>query len=62
MHASLMFHSGAGIPGDHPHLEGTGDVARYLKINDLAHAEELEKELVSSVKAWCDMKDKEQRS
>ena len=27
-HVSLMFHTGAGIPGDHPRLEGGGDTAR----------------------------------
>jgi hypothetical protein len=56
-HASLMFHTGANIPGEFPHLEGTGDVARYLKVTDVAHAKELEAELVSVVKAWIDMKD-----
>ena len=44
-------------PGDFPHLEGGGDVARYLKVDDLAHAKELEPELVSIFKAWCDVKD-----
>jgi len=27
-HASLMFHQGAKIPGDHPRLEGTGDTSQ----------------------------------
>ena len=57
-HASLMFHTGASIPGDFPHLEGTGDVARYLKVNDLAHAKELEGELVLIFTSWCEMKDR----
>lgn len=52
-----MFHTGASIPGDYPHLEGTGEVARYLKVNDISHAKELESELVSIFKAWCEMKD-----
>jgi len=56
-HASLMFHMGASIPGEFPHLEGTGDVARYLKVADLAQAMELRSELVAIFKAWCDMKD-----
>ena len=56
-HASLMSHMGAIIPGDFPHLEGTGDVARFLKVADLAQAKELESELVSIFRAWCDMKD-----
>lgn len=58
-HASLMFHTGASIPGDFPHLEGTGDVARYLKAADLAQAEQLGPELTAIVRAWCDMKDAE---
>lgn len=56
-HASLMFHSGATIPGDFPSLEGTGDVARYLKVNDIAHAKELAAELQAIFAAWCAMKD-----
>jgi hypothetical protein len=54
-----MFHTGATIPGDFPHLEGSGDTARYLKVADLAQARELEPELLSIIKAWCDMKDGE---
>jgi hypothetical protein len=57
-HASLMFHAGASIPGDYPHLDGSG-VARYLKVADLAQAEELAPELLAIVRAWCDMKDAE---
>jgi hypothetical protein len=56
-HASLMFHTGASIPGEFPHLEGTGDVARYLNVEDLAQAKALEPELLSIFRAWCDMKD-----
>ncbi len=56
-HASLMFHTGASIPGDFPHLEGTGNVARYLKVDDMAQAQELEPELASIFRAWCAMKD-----
>lgn len=48
---------GASIPGEFPHLNGTGNVVRYVKIADLAHAMELKSELVSIFKAWCDMKD-----
>jgi hypothetical protein len=56
-HASLLFHTGAHIPGEFPHLEGTGDVARYLKVADLAQATELEAELTSIIRAWCDLQD-----
>src|SRR5687768_15834391 len=30
--ASLMFHLGAKIPGNHPRLEGTGDTSRVMKL------------------------------
>ena len=56
-HASLMFHMGASIPGELPHLDGTGDVARYLKVADMAQAMEIKSELVSIFTAWCDLKD-----
>jgi hypothetical protein len=45
------------MPGDFPHLEGTRDVARYLKVADLAQAMERKSELVSVFRVWCDMKD-----
>ena len=38
-HVSLMFHTGAHIPGDHPRLEGGGGTARYMRIADLRDAE-----------------------
>jgi hypothetical protein len=56
-HASLVFHTGASIPGEFPHLEGAGDVARYLNVEDLAQAKAFEPELLSIFRAWCDMKD-----
>src|SRR5207249_1064846 len=30
-HASLMFHTGANIPGSFPSLEGSGDTSRVMK-------------------------------
>jgi hypothetical protein len=56
-HASLMFHAGASIPGNFPHLEGTGEVTRYLKAATVEEAKELEGELLAIFKAWCEMKD-----
>ena len=56
-HASLMFHTGASIPGEFPHLEGSGDVARYLTVEDLQQARELEPELTAIFRAWCEMRD-----
>ena len=51
-HASLMFHTGATIPGSFPHLEGAGDTARYMKFAGDADVEALKGELESIVHAW----------
>lgn len=53
-HVSLMFHTGASIPGDHPRLEGGGDTARYMKFTDLADVESARAEIETVVTAWCD--------
>lgn len=53
-HASLMFHTGASIPGDYPSLEGGGDVARSMKILSMADLDAKRDELRRIVKAWCD--------
>jgi uncharacterized protein YdhG (YjbR/CyaY superfamily) len=53
-HASLMFHLGAKIPGDHPRLEGSGDTSRVLKIGSLAEAEAAKPDLEKIVRAWCE--------
>ncbi len=53
-HVSLMFHTGASIPGDHPRLEGGGDTARYMKFSDLADVESGRDDLAAIVKSWCD--------
>ena len=58
-HVSLMFHTGASIPGEYPHLEGSGDVARYLSVEDMTQAKALEPELAAIFKAWCEMRDRE---
>ena len=55
-HASLMFHTGASIPGDFPSLEGSGKVARYLKINSKEHADQLKEEIEGIIKSWIEMK------
>jgi uncharacterized protein YdhG (YjbR/CyaY superfamily) len=52
-HASLMFHQGAKIPGDHPRLEGTGDTSRVLKLGSVAEANAARKDLERIVRAWC---------
>ena len=60
-HASLMFHTGAQIPGADdgafPSFEGTGDVARYIKFESVADVDAKKQELVAIVKAWMAMKD-----
>ncbi len=53
-HVSLMFHTGASIPGDHRGLEGGGDTARYMKFADLAGVEEAADSLRDIVSAWCE--------
>ena len=56
-HASLMFHTGATIPGDWAHLEGDGKEARSFKVANLEELEDKRDELTAIVRAWCDMKD-----
>ena len=53
-HVSLMFHTGASIPGSHPRLEGGGDTARYMKFVDRKDVESAREDLRSIVAAWCD--------
>lgn len=52
-HVSLMFHTGAAIPGTHPRLEGGGETARYMKFTDLAEVEEAADDIRAIVAAWC---------
>lgn len=56
-HASLMFHTGATIPGDFPSLEGDGKEARMMKFLDAADLEAKREELGRIVRTWCDLKD-----
>lgn len=56
VHASLMFHMGAKIPGRHPRLEGSGDTGRVLKIGSLEEAEEARADIEAIVRAWCEWK------
>jgi hypothetical protein len=53
-HVSLMFHAGASIPGDHPRLEGEGEVARYMRFEDLEDVETGADEIRAVTAAWCD--------
>ncbi len=58
-HVSLMFHTGASILGNFSSLEGSGKVARYLKINSMEQANLLREEIENIVKAWILMKGEE---
>jgi hypothetical protein len=53
-HVTVLFHTGASIPGDHPILEGGGDVARYIRFADVAAVEAARAALTAVVRAWCD--------
>jgi hypothetical protein len=53
-HVSLLFHTGWSIPGDHPRLQGGGDVARYISLADQAEVEDAADDLRRIVAAWCD--------
>jgi hypothetical protein len=56
-HASLMFHTGAHIPGVHPRLEGGGGTGRMLKLASVADANAAKRDIETLVKAWCDWRD-----
>lgn len=56
-HVSLMFHTGAKIPGAFPNLEGDGAEARSFKIKDAADLAAKTGELQAILRAWCDMRD-----
>ena len=52
-HVSLMFHTGASIPGRHAILEGGGDTARYAKFTSTDDVESKRDDLLAVVEAWC---------
>ena len=56
-HASLMFHTGAQIPGKHPLLTGGGGTSRMLKLSSVAEANAAKRDIERLVKAWCDLRD-----
>jgi len=56
-HVSLMFHTGATIPGDHPRLVGGGETARYMKFESLDDVNSAESDLLDIVNAWCTSRD-----
>ncbi|MDH3606413.1 MAG: DUF1801 domain-containing protein [Acidimicrobiia bacterium] len=52
-HVSLMFHTGASIPGAHSILEGGGDTARYARFESLEDVESKRTVLLDVVDSWC---------
>jgi hypothetical protein len=57
--ATLMFHTGASIPGDFPRLVGDGDTARSMSFDSLDEVEAARDELGRIAAAWCDARDAE---
>jgi hypothetical protein len=53
-HVTVLFHSGATIPGEHPILEGGANVARYVRFADRSAVDEARPALTAVVRAWCD--------
>jgi len=56
---SLMFHTGAKIPGDHPFLEGDAAQVRTMKIADTDELAEKRAALEAVVRAWCEWRESE---
>jgi len=54
---SIMFHRGAEIPGDHPRLEGDGNLVRTMRFADLDEVESGRVDLENVVRSWCEAKD-----
>ena len=52
-HVSLMFHTGATIPGDHPILQGGGDTARYARFESMEDVEASSEALKAVIDSWC---------
>jgi hypothetical protein len=57
-HASLMFHQGAKIPGEHSILEAVkGNTGKIIKIATVEAADAAKAEIEAVVKAWIDWRD-----
>jgi hypothetical protein len=54
---SLLFHTGAEIPGKHPDLEGDSRLTRVMRFDGPADVRAKRKGLQALVRAWCDWKD-----
>lgn len=51
----LMFNRGGIIPGQHPHMEGTGRQVRFMTFATLKDVDARAGELSKIVVAWCDL-------
>jgi hypothetical protein len=56
---SLLFHTGAHLPGTHKGLEGDGDTARVMRFRDLAEVQRRGPELTAVLRTWCEWKDRD---
>lgn len=54
---SLLFHTGALIPGSHSGLEDGGETARVMRFADVADVKARGDELTTVLQAWCQWKD-----
>ena len=54
--ASLMFHRGAEIPGNHPRLVGGGGTVKYMYFADTAEVEAQGSAIESVIRTWCEMR------
>jgi hypothetical protein len=52
---NLMFNRGARIPGNFPHLEGSGPSARFMRFAGVAEVQARSAELSRIAVAWCDL-------
>lgn len=54
---SLLFHTGAKIPGEHAGLEGEGETARVMRFADADDVRARSDQLTAVIQAWCAWKD-----
>lgn len=54
---SLLFHTGAKLPGTYPGFKGDGETARVMRFADLGDVKARSSELVAVLQAWCEWKD-----
>lgn len=54
-HVSVLFHQGASLPGNHPHLEGGGATVRYMRFADLDEVNTRRSDLEAAIRAGVDL-------